>query len=119
MTEQQKPKRNETTLTKGVVVDRIAEIHSSAEDRENAALAEIRNADIAKMHALLKRVPVADQGAVAKMLAALGIEIPVMDAAFEDPAVNLGEETAPESLPVGAREYVPGPAAQAARGARR
>lgn len=129
-------KRNESALTKGAAVDKIASIAASAEDRYNAALAEIRSADVAKMRALLARVPAADQAAVAKMLAALNIAVPVMDAALGEaaepddetpsrPSTAEYEEPATkeridlyDAVPKGATDYVPGPAAQAARGRR-
>lgn len=116
-----KPRRNETTLTKGAAVDKIASIAASAEDRYNAALAEIRSADIAKMRALLNRVPAADQAAVAKMLAALNIVVPVMDvdgdfnetfgslpellADDETPSRPSTAEYDADELPRGAQEY--------------
>jgi len=130
MTTETKPRR---PLTAGRAIDKIAAINASRAERVNAKLIQVEAA-------LTQRIAFRDRTRIVAMLAEL--DAPgraVVFAAIPETAdvwealgptngtpIDPGQpedfeaDTATEedSLPPGAREYQPGPAARAARGAR-
>lgn len=102
-------------LRPAVAVDRIHSLLADQKDRLAAAQREVFDADHAKVMAIAARVPEKDRATFAKLLAAIGVEMPsddedgeVIDAdQDEDPAVQARVErhlTEPSDIPERLRE---------------
>jgi mannose-1-phosphate guanylyltransferase len=115
MTDQkQRAPRNTKPLSADAIVKKVRAIYATQARR----IAELKSEDEIEASRLISRALDEDENAAARaMLSAVGIVITVIDAEYDD-VESAPPEAATTGEPRGVSDYVPGPAARAARAAR-